>query len=370
MVIPLETLNNLQQRYPLYGYLFAFTAVLLAASLRWALLPIFSDQLPFFTFLMAVILVTWLGGMKPAVVSAIFGLIFGFSIFGSLRVYRGDSLVPLAWGATAYSVLAIAIIATGESMRRLYRESIIAIDRLKDEGRRKNQFLATLSHELRNPLAPLRNGLEMLRLAKGDPQITGQVQEIMERQFAQLVHLIDDLLEASRISCGKIELKCQAVNLESIIRQAIESTQSMIDREGQRLIVEIEEAPVIVHGDSTRLIQVFGNILNNASKYSKTGGKISVRLSKDSRFATVRIKDDGVGIPSSELSSVFDIFTQVIDTKDRSQGGLGIGLSLVKGLVELHGGTVSAHSDGSGRGSEFVVSLPLFNAELDSCVEG
>ncbi len=230
---------------------------------------------------------------------------------------------------------------------------------LKEADRRKDEFLATLAHELRNPLAPLRNGLQIMRLAAGDRAIVEEARAMMERQLGQMVHLVDDLLDLSRISRGKITLRTERVELARVVQQAVETSRPLIDAGGHTLTIDAEPRPIFVQADTNRLAQVISNLLNNAAKYTERGGHITLRVGRRGAEAVVSVRDTGVGIPAHMLPKVFEIFTQVDQSLEKSQGGLGIGLSLVKGLIELHGGTVEAHSDGRGTGSEFVVRLPV-----------
>jgi signal transduction histidine kinase/CheY-like chemotaxis protein len=227
---------------------------------------------------------------------------------------------------------------------------------------RKDEFLATLAHELRNPLAPIRNGLQILAKLRGnDPQIR-RLLDIMERQMAQMVKLIDELLDVSRISTGKVVLHKQRTDMRQIIGAALEGSQPLIDAAGHRLEVQAGDEAVWVYGDPGRLAQVVGNLVNNAAKYTPNGGHIVVRMKHWDRTVEVSVEDTGVGIPPDMLASVFDMFTQVNRTLDRSQGGLGIGLALVRRLMELHGGTVHAESGGPNRGSRFSIRMPAQDA--------
>lgn len=230
---------------------------------------------------------------------------------------------------------------------------------LIDADRRKDQFLATLAHELRNPLAPLRNGLQIMQLAHGDRAAVESARAMMERQLGQLVHLVDDLLDVSRISLGKIALRKERVELGRVVQQAVETSRPLIDDTGHALLINLSADLIFVDADVTRLAQVISNLLNNAAKYTERGGQITLKVERQRNQAVVSVRDTGVGIPPHMLPRVFDIFAQVDRSLERSQGGLGIGLSLVKGLVEMHGGEVEARSDGRGMGSEFIVRLPV-----------
>lgn len=233
-------------------------------------------------------------------------------------------------------------------------------EELAEANRRKDEFLAMLAHELRNPLAPIRNGLAILQMAEGDPAVVRRIRGMMSRQVDHLGRLVDDLLDVSRITRGKVELRLEAVDLNTVLARAAEAARPLIDARRHRLIVTQPGRPVTVSADPTRLTQVVGNLLTNAAKYSDEGGRIDLTLEEENGAAVVRVRDTGLGIPAEMLPRVFDLFTQVGRTLDRSDGGLGIGLTLVKSLVELHGGTVSAASEGPGQGSEFTVRLPKY----------
>jgi PAS domain S-box-containing protein len=230
---------------------------------------------------------------------------------------------------------------------------------LREADRRKDEFLATLAHELRNPLAPIRNGLQILRLADKEPVASAPVQEMLERQVNHLVRLVDDLMEVARVTRGRIELRRQPVDLGAMLRNAVETSRPLIEAARHELVVDLPEDPVTLIADPVRLAQIVSNLLNNAAKYTEDGGRISLSARHEGNHAVISVRDTGVGIPVEVLPRVFDLFAQADRTYHRSQGGLGIGLTLVRTLVELHGGTVSARSDGVGRGSEFVVRLPL-----------
>jgi PAS domain S-box-containing protein len=229
---------------------------------------------------------------------------------------------------------------------------------LKEEDRRKNEFLALLAHELRNPLAPLRNGLEVLRLAGNAGRSGEEARTMMERQLQQLVRLVDDLLDLSRISQGKIGLRKAPLTLRAAVVSAIESSRPLLDEKGDELIVNLPESPIYIDGDKARLAQVISNLLNNAAKYSSPRGQISLTVTGEDGEALINVRDKGIGIPAHLLPRVFDMFMQIEGSLNRSQGGLGVGLTIVRRLVELHGGSVEARSEGEGRGSEFIIRLP------------
>ena len=232
-------------------------------------------------------------------------------------------------------------------------------DDLAEADRRKTEFLATLAHELRNPLAPIRNGLSVMRLSGDNPAAMAKVRDMMERQVGHLVHLIDDLLDIARISGGKLELKCQRTDLASILASAVETSMPLIDAGEHALTLDVPDAALPVDADATRIAQVVANLLNNAAKYTPPGGQIALSARRDGLDAVITVRDSGVGIAADALAGVFEMFSQIGRTVDRSQGGLGIGLSLVRRLVEMHGGSVAASSAGTNAGSLFTVRLPL-----------
>ncbi len=225
--------------------------------------------------------------------------------------------------------------------------------------RRKDEFLAILAHELRNPLAPLSNSLEVLKVAENSSELMEQTRGVMERQVRQMVRLVDDLMDVSRITRGKIELRREPTELAAVLECAVETARPAIEASGHELTVTLPPEPVSLDADLNRLAQVFSNLLNNAAKYTEPAGQIRLSAERQGSEVVVKVRDTGIGISGEVLPRVFDIFTQGDRSLERAQGGLGIGLSLVRGLVELHGGSVAAHSAGLGQGSEFTVRLPV-----------
>jgi PAS domain S-box-containing protein len=229
---------------------------------------------------------------------------------------------------------------------------------LSQSDHRKDEFLATLAHELRNPLAPLRNGLQLLKMAGGQQATIEPVRFMMERQLTQMVRLVDDLMDVSRINQNKLELRKARITLASVLNSAVETSRPLIETMDHELILTLPRQALMVDADMTRLAQVFLNLLNNAAKYSDRSGRIELKVELQDTDAVVTVKDNGIGIAADQLPHIFGMFTQVDKSLEKSQGGLGIGLTLVKRLVEMHGGSVEARSEGPGRGSEFVVRLP------------
>jgi PAS domain S-box-containing protein len=232
-------------------------------------------------------------------------------------------------------------------------------DDLREADRRKDEFLATLAHELRNPLAPIRNALEIMRLAGTSGAAAEQVRTMIQRQLTQMVRLVDDLLDVSRITRGKIELRKERVELAAVVASALETGRPLIEASGHELTVTIPPEPIPLDADLTRLAQAFSNLLQNAAKYTEQGGHVWLTAERHGGEVVVKVRDTGLGIPAEMLPRIFEMFIQVDRSLERSQGGLGVGLTLVKRLVEMHGGSVEARSDGAGMGSEFTVRLPV-----------
>jgi signal transduction histidine kinase len=228
---------------------------------------------------------------------------------------------------------------------------------LREADVRKDEFLATLAHELRNPLAPLRHGLDILR-KRPDGSDATEIRNMMDRQLVHMVRLIDDLLDVSRVTQGKVELRKERVELAEIVRSAVEVSRPWIDSAGHSLTVDLPSGPIWIEGDLTRLAQIVGNLLNNAAKYTPEGGQIRLAVQGTDDMAVISVSDNGVGIVTGMQSKVFQLFTQVDNHLDRARGGLGIGLALVKQLVDMHGGTINLESAGEGRGTTFHVRIP------------
>lgn len=254
-----------------------------------------------------------------------------------------------------------ALAASNEALRIENAERTRAEAALREADRRKDQFVMMLAHELRNPLAPIHNGLQLLQASPNDHQLVDQARRIMERQVGHMARIIDDLLDVSRLTRGRVELRPQRLDLARLARTVMEDERPDIDRAGVTLETDLPELPVWVNADPTRLTQALANLLWNAAKFTDRGGKVTIRVRADTtrQLAELAVRDTGVGIEPDLLPHLFETFTQADRSLERSKGGLGLGLSLVKGLVELHGGEVCAVSEGAGRGSEFIVRLPL-----------
>jgi signal transduction histidine kinase len=237
---------------------------------------------------------------------------------------------------------------------------------LKEADRHKDEFLAMLAHELRNPLAPIRNAVQLMhRKSITDPQVVWS-RDVIERQLAHLTRLVDDLLDVSRITRGKINLNKEVIEIGALVARTVETVQPLIEERGHTLSVQLPTGVLAVLGDPTRLSQALGNVLGNAAKYTERGGRITLSATELESEVEIRVRDNGIGIPTDVLPVIFNLFTQLDRTSGPTQSGLGIGLALVQRLVEMHGGHVTAHSDGPGRGSEFVIRIPLFIREAVS----
>jgi PAS domain S-box-containing protein len=285
-----------------------------------------------------------------------------------LLVRPDGASIPVFLGASALQEgpLGLCLIVTDLTERRRYRElrkSQQALraseEALRNADRRKDEFLAVLAHELRNPLAPITSAAQILKLDDLPERERKWAQGVIERQVDVLARLVEDLLDVSRIARGRLELRRERVNLAEVLDAALETSRPLIDAGRHTVTVDLPAAPIPLHADPVRLAQLFGNLLNNAAKFTERGGRITVTGRRDGPEVVVSIKDSGIGIQAEVLPRIFEIFSQVRAESAGASGGLGIGLSLVKGLVELHGGTIGAASDGPGHGSEFVVRLPV-----------
>jgi signal transduction histidine kinase len=294
-------------------------------------------------------------GADPSPVAVALPLTAAGRTVAVLALARADASRPFVLADLAAADTLASRAASALENARLYQE-------IQQADRQKNEFLSMLAHELRNPLAPIRNAAAILRTADDDPVNRRWAACVIDRQVCHMVRMVDDLLDISRINRGKIRLRRETVDLADIIAQAVEASRPDVASRRHDLTVVLPPDPPRVDGDPTRLAQVVTNLLNNAAKYTEPGGRIRLAVETDGGpfgDAVIRVRDTGIGIPPDMLTAVFDLFTQVDNSLDHSEGGLGIGLTLVRRIVDLHGGSVQAHSDGPGRGSEFVVRLPL-----------
>jgi signal transduction histidine kinase len=307
-------------------------------------------------------------GADPSPVAVAIPLAAGGRTVAVLALARSEHSRTFALGDLAAADALASRAASALENARLYQE-------IQQADRQKNEFLSMLAHELRNPLAPIRNAATILHCAADDAVNRRWAVGIIERQVGHMVRMVDDLLDISRINRGKIRLRREMIDLGSVVTQAIEASRPDIDARHHELAVVLPPIPPRVDGDPTRLAQVLTNLLNNAAKYTEPGGRIRLAVETDEGppphgDAVIRVRDTGIGIPPDMLTAVFDLFAQVDNSLDRSEGGLGIGLTLVRRIVDLHGGSVHAHSEGPGRGSEFVIRLPLARRTPDGCDDG
>src|SRR5262245_30620909 len=238
-------------------------------------------------------------------------------------------------------------------------DRVRALEALREADRRKDEFLAVLAHELRNPLSPIRNGVQLLRLGDGVSDLRGQTLDMIDRQAGHLVRLVDDLLDVSRITSGKMALQKTALELSTVVASAVETCRPAIDAARHSLVLDLPAESLLVHVDFVRLAQVVSNLLSNAARYTVAGGRIELKVRREARDAVISVADNGIGIAPEILPRVFDMFMQGGHHPRGRQSGLGIGLALARNLVELHGGTIEAKSDGVDRGAQFIVRLPV-----------
>jgi signal transduction histidine kinase len=314
--------------------------------------PLIGNESPFLLFLAGIMFSSWLGGVWLGLLSTAVYAFVGDLLFltpGEV-LYMNPANVNFQLGLF---VLEGSVISWGTSA---LRRTLLA---LREADRNKDDFLATLAHELRNHLAPIHYSLMGIRIAPGNAATVERARSLAESQVQQLTRLVDDLSDISRIRTGKLQLRREHAELRTIVQDAVDTSRPFMKRQGHELTVTLPSEPLYLDADAARLVQALANLLNNAAKYTKDKGRIALVAEKVQHEVQIRVRDTGVGIPAELLPKVFDLFTQLNGTLDRSQGGLGIGLSLVRQIVEVHGGTVEAFSEGLGTGSEFLVRLPL-----------
>jgi len=336
----------------------AIGAVVVATLLRFWLHSLV-DEGGMVLFVAAMLLAAWYGGIGPCLVAQFLILAISATFFGKIEP---DPPLRAFLDVTIFFGIGLAVAWLSESVRRAQRRALETEQSLRNADRHKDEFLAMLAHELRNPMAPIGNGLEILAIAGDDPQLREEVRSMMQRQFEHLVRLVDDLLDVSRIARGKIELRTEPMPLGSVVHRAVEAAQPLIDALGHRLDVQLPGKKLWIKADPVRMAQVVTNLLTNAARYTDAGGQITLGVREENGRAVVSVRDTGIGIAPEELVRVFDLFMQGNRGISRGHGGLGLGLTLVKSLVRMHGGEVEARSAGLGKGSEFLVRLPLIAA--------
>ncbi len=359
-------------RSTVFVCLVAVLVTAVAAVVRLFLFGVLADAEPYMTFIIAVMVAAAYGGLIPGLLATGLGAVTGVYLFVTpyytMAIDEASEWLALALFLVAGSTISAISEALHRNRRRLEQEvwerqkaemaAQESASRLKEADRHKDEFLAMLAHELRNPLAPIRNAVRVLRLRSPHEPELQWGQDVIERQVECLMRLIEDLLDVTRISRGKMELRLKRVELAGILQGAIESSRPLIDQQRHELSVALPAEPIYLEADVVRLAQVFMNLLNNAAKYTDKGGKIWLSAESQDSSVVVRIKDTGIGIAPDKLPHLFEMYYQVDNALERSRGGLGIGLTLVRRLVEMHGGTIEARSEGSGKGSEFLVRLP------------
>ena len=350
-------------------YAAAVAVVLVVFAARAALAPLLGQQAPLLPFLLGVLVCAFLGGLGPAILASAITPFLATIWFTS---WPHDA-PPFEWVAHVVFFLLLALLsaiimdALQKAVRRAdehARQAQAAAQALRENDRRKDEFLAMLAHELRNPLTPIRNVAHILGRAPPDPVTIKRASEMLERQASHLTHLVDDLLDVARITHRRVELHCQVVSLEDVVAIALETVQPTLDARRQIVTITVTTPHVHVDGDVVRLCQVVSNLLTNASKYSAEGQRIYINVGSDAAHAALSVRDEGQGIDAQLMPRLFDLFMQGDRSLDRAQGGLGIGLTIVKHLVEMHGGDVEASSAGLGKGSEFRIRLPRATAYL------
>jgi signal transduction histidine kinase/ActR/RegA family two-component response regulator len=367
-------------RRALAGYGGAIGAIVLATMLRLWLDPLLDDA-GFVIFFAAVVVVAWLGGLGPSLLALVVSLAASAWFFAKPPGSTPDPPARVALGLGFYCFVGVLTAVLSESMRSAKRraeslaaEALRQREALGEADRRKDEFLAILAHELRNPLSPICAALDILRMpdgktgdklpgdANGGPRADAQTArwafDVIHRQVRQLVRLVDDLLDTSRITSGKIELRPERSDLRAIVSRAIETARPLLDEKRHDFVVALPPEPVVLSVDPVRLAQVIGNLLMNAAKYTEHGGRVWLSVICTPDEIELSVRDNGIGIAPEMLPRVFDLFAQDPRSAGGSHGGLGIGLCLVRSLVELSGGKVQAHSDGPGMGTEFVIHLP------------
>ena len=357
----------------LAGYLIAIVATAVVAFVRLMISDKVGNFAPIVTFTIAIVIAAWYGGLRPGLLATVLCTLAADYLYTPRQhsFYVSNPSGAVALGVLCFAGVLISLLceslhrtrrrleAEQENLRQSIELQRQMRDALAESDRRKDEFLATLAHELRNPLAPVRNAIHILRAKLPPAPELHWARDVIDRQVTQMTRLIDDLMDVSRINRGTFELRREHVALDDVIRSAVETSRPLIDASGHELAVHLPPEPVYLEADTIRLAQVFANLLNNAAKYTAPGGRIAVSVERDLRMIAITVRDSGIGIPAGMLTQVFEPFTQLDRSLERSRGGLGIGLALARRLVDMHGGTIEAHSPGPGLGSHFVVRLPL-----------
>ena len=357
-----ESSENIPRSWRAISAYGSAVCILLASLiLHWLMLPWLGYSYPFSTSFASVAIAVWLGGWRPATLTAMIGYVIASVWLSRPEVSFEFEDISSILGLALYALTCSVVIGLGEAMRQARDRLRRSTQELQRADMNKRNFLALLSHELRNPMAPLRNVMGLLGMNPSREEIT-ELTPIMERQLGQLARLVDDLLDVSRIDRGKLELSRERIALDAVIKGAIETSKPNIEAKNHRLVASLPPDPVYVDGDAVRLTQLLANLLNNAAKFTPAGGRIEVALRRGHRQAVVEVSDNGIGIPAPDLPRIFDIFVQLNSGPSPATGGLGIGLALARSIAEMHGGRLEARSEGTGKGSRFLLTLPLSEA--------
>ena len=343
-------------------YLTAIAALAVATVVRLLLDPILRDRAPYGCYLLAVLFVVWRAGLGPALLTVASGTLLARYFFESPRwsfVFDTEANQSSLFMSLTIGLVSIFLC---ESLRITARENARLFQLARKADARKDEFLATLAHELRNPLLPIRNAVYSLESIGAEQPRVAELHRVIGSQTEHLVRLVNDLLDVSRITQGKIALRVQPVELAAVVRGAIDAVQSLVDDKRQTLSVALPEGRVLLSADGVRLTQVLTNLLHNASKYTGPAGRIWLSAEVNGQQLTFRVRDTGIGLAADMCERIFGLFEQGQQANEHAPGGLGIGLTLVRSLVELHGGTVVADSPGPNLGSEFVVRLPVVDS--------
>ncbi len=348
----------------LRSYVFAVVTTCAAALIRTMLQPQLNDECPFSLFYLSVLLTAWFGGTGPALVSLLLGMIAAVHFFippeGSLAIAQPSHILSLTIYA-GVNLVAMTLFSLVASQRRLAEEraseNVLLSESLREADQRKDEFLALLAHELRNPLAPIRNGLSLLARTNYAPEVVENICPVFDRQLSHLVRLVDDLLDVPRFLRGKMRLQVERLDLREVVAVAVEMTTDLIESKSLEFLQHLPTTPVWMQGDVVRLTQLTGNLLSNAAKYTPNQGRIMLQLDQLEDQVRLIVKDNGVGFPASEGERILEPFAQVDTSITREYGGLGIGLAIVKQIAELHHGTIEAKSRGPGLGSCFTVTF-------------
>ena len=348
-------------RPALLRYAGAVPIVALFVALRGLMDPFVGEQSPYVFLLPGIVLSAWLGGIGPGFFATLLSALAAdwFFIEPIWSVLEYDKGLPEIVRIHIYIADGLIISWLVGQLHSSVQKSRRNEAELAQADKRKDDFLAVLGHELRNPLAPLSNGIELLKRRDADPETVRQTVEMMDRQVRLMTHLVDDLLDVARIRRGKVVLQKEVLALSEIVSAAVELCRPMIEARRHRLSFELPDVPVWVDADAIRLTQVLTNLLSNAAKYTPEGGEIRLSVRSTATNVSISVRDNGIGIAADRLPRVFELFQQADDSPAHTQTGLGLGLAVVRSLVQAHGGTITAHSGGPGRGSEFTVRLPV-----------